>query len=426
MNFIEELSWRGMIHQTTPGATDVLSKGGVCGYCGFDPSASSLQVGNLAAIMMMAHFQRTGNKPFALVGGATGIIGDPSGKSSERNLLSLEAVEYNLNRFKKQLTKFLDFSQGKYKAEIVNNYDWFSSMGFLDFLRNVGKHLTVGYMISKDAVKNRLDAGISYTEFSYQLLQAYDFYYLHKTKGVCVQFGGSDQWGNITSGTELIRRIDGVEAHAITQPLVLRSDGQKFGKSADGQKLWLDAEMTSPYQFYQFWLNADDSMCERYLKVFTFLNREEINAVVEEHKNAPHLRAMQKTLAKEAVILVHSKNDYDAAVSASEILFGNATEDNLRGLSAQTFLDVFSGVPQVKINFGDFDGKNAVDIAIFAHELFPSKSEIRRSIKSGALSVNKKRIDDENVRFSESDLLNGKYLLIQKGKKNYFIVETVR
>jgi tyrosyl-tRNA synthetase len=425
MNFIEELSWRGMIHQTTPGAADVLSKGGVCGYCGFDPSASSLQVGNLAAIMMMAHFQRTGNKPFALVGGATGIIGDPSGKSAERNLLSLEAVEHNLNCFKKQLTKFLDFSDGKYKAEIVNNYDWFSSMGFLDFLRNVGKHLTVGYMMGKDSVKNRLEAGISYTEFSYQLLQAYDFYHLYKTKGISVQFGGSDQWGNITSGTELIRRIDGAEAHAVTQPLVLRSDGQKFGKSADGQKLWLDPAMTSPYQFYQFWLNVDDTVCERYLKVFTLLSREEINAVVEEHKNAPHLRAMQKTLAKETTILVHSKDDYTAAVSSSEILFGNATQDNLRNLSAQAFLDIFSGVPQVKVNLSDLDGKNAVDIAIFAQELFPSKSEIRRGIKSGALSVNKKRIDDENIRFFQSDLLNGKYLLVQKGKKNYFIIEAV-
>ncbi|MCL1947382.1 MAG: tyrosine--tRNA ligase [Chitinivibrionia bacterium] len=424
MNFIEELSWREMIQDFTPGAKEALSKGGVSGYCGFDPSASSLQVGNLAAIMMMVHFQRAGNKPFALIGGATGIIGDPSGKSSERNLLSFEEVEYNLSRFREQLSKFLDFSQGQFKAEIVNNYEWISSISFLDFLRNVGKHLTVGYMMSKDSVKNRLESGISYTEFSYQLLQAYDFYHLHKTKGISVQFGGSDQWGNITSGTELIRRIDGTQAHAITQPLVLRGDGTKFGKSADGQKLWLDPKMTSPYQFYQFWLNVEDSMCERYLKVFTLLSQEEITAVIAEHKNAPNERAMQKTLAKEATILVHSKQDFETAQNASKILFGDASSGDLRTISADLFLSVFEGVRQKKVSFDEINGKNIVDVAVFADSLFPSKSEVRRNIS--AIWVNKNKITDEKYTFSENDLLHGKYILLQKGKKNYFIIEAAR
>ena len=424
MNFIEELSWRGMIQDSTPGAKEALSKGGVSGYCGFDPSASSLQVGNLAAIMMMMHFQRRGNKPFALVGGATGIIGDPSGKSNERNLLTTEAVEHNLSQFKKQLSKFLDFSDGQFKAEIINNYDWIAPISFLDFLRNVGKHLTVGYMLSKDAVKNRLESGISYTEFSYQLLQAYDYYHLHKTKGVSVQFGGSDQWGNIVGGTELIRRIDGSLAHGITQPLVLRADGTKFGKSADGQKLWLDPTMTTPYQFYQFWLNAEDNMCERYLKVFTLLSQEEIAAVMAEHQNAPHLRAMQKTLAREATTLVHSKEDCQTAISASEILFGNASGDDLRALSAEMFLSVFEGIPQKKVSFDEINDKNIVDVAVFADTLFPSKSEVRRNI--AAISVNKNKVADEKYSFSDGDLLHGKYVLLQKGKKNYFIIEVVK
>ena len=424
MNFIEELSWRGMIQDSTPGAKDALSKGGVSGYCGFDPSASSLQVGNLAAIMMMMHFQRTGNKPFALVGGATGIIGDPSGKSSERNLQTLEAVEHNLSCFKKQLSKFLDFSEGKYKAEIVNNYDWFSSINYLDFLRNVGKHLTIGYMMSKDSVRNRLETGISYTEFSYQLLQAYDFYYLWKNKGITVQFGGSDQWGNITGGTELIRRMEGGEAHAITQPLVVRADGTKFGKSAEGQKLWLDPSLTSPYQFYQFWLNVDDVMCPRYLKVFTLLSQNEINEVIAEHKKAPHERAMQKMLAKEATILVHSRFDYETAAAVSEILFENADEHALRSLSPEMFLSGFEGVPQRKIAMSDIMGKNIVDVAALAVELFPSRSEVRRYIE--AISINKKKIADEKFTFCESDLIHGKYILLQKGKKNYFVIEAVK
>ena len=423
MNFYEELSWRGMIQDATPGAKEALSKGGVSGYCGFDPSASSLQVGNLAALMMMMHFQRSGNKPFALVGGATGIIGDPSGKSDERNLQSLEAVEHNLSCFKKQISKFLDFSEGKYKAEIINNNDWFSSIGYMDFLRIVGKHITIGYMLSKDSVKNRLETGISYTEFSYQLLQAYDFYYLWKNKGISVQFGGSDQWGNITGGTELIRRMDGGEAHAITQPLVVRADGTKFGKSADGQKLWLDPKMTSPYQFYQFWLNVDDIMCPRYLKVFTLLSEDEINEIIEEHKKAPHLRAMQKKLAKEATILVHSKLDYETALAVSDILFENADENALRSLSPEAFITGFEGVPQTKVAGSEIIGKNIVDVAVFADTLFSSKSDVRRNID--AIWVNKKRIADDKFTFVENDLLFGKYILLQKGKKNYFVIEAV-
>jgi tyrosyl-tRNA synthetase len=369
------------------------------------------------------HFQRTGNKPFALIGGATGIIGDPSGKSDERNLQTLEAVEHNLSCFRKQISKFLDFSEGKYKAEIVNNNDWFASIGYMDFLRIVGKHITIGYMLSKDSVKNRLESGISYTEFSYQLLQAYDYYYLWKNKKITVQFGGSDQWGNIVGGTELIRKMEGGEAHAITQPLVVRADGTKFGKSADGQKLWLDPNLTSPYQFYQFWLNVEDAMCPRYLKVFTLLSQEEVNAVIAEHEKAPHLRAMQKLLAKEATSLVHSKQDYETAVSASEILFGNAGEDTLRSLSAENFLSVFEGVPQKKVSVNEISGKNIVDVAAFADVLFPSKSEVRRNIN--AISVNKNKITDEKFVFSENDLLHGKYILLQKGKKNYFVIEAV-
>jgi len=424
MNFIEELSWRGMIQDSTPGAKEALSKGGVLGYCGFDPSASSLQVGNLAAIMMMMHFQRRGNKPFALVGGATGIIGDPSGKSSERNLLTADAVEHNLSQFKKQLCKFLDFSEGKFQAEIINNYDWISPISFLDFLRDVGKHVTVGYMLGKDAVKNRLESGISYTEFSYQLLQAYDYYHLHKTKGISVQFGGSDQWGNIVGGTELIRRIDGATAHGITQPLVLRADGTKFGKSADGQKLWLDPTMTTPYQFYQFWLNSEDNMCERYLKVFTLLSQEEIREITAEHENAPHLRAMQKALAREATTLVHSKEDYEAALSASQILFGDAGYEDLRSLSSEMFLSVFEGVPHKAVPFDEINAKSIVDVAVFADALFPSKSEVRRNIN--AVSVNKNKVSDDKYTFSDADLLHGKYILLQKGKKNYFIIEALR
>jgi tyrosyl-tRNA synthetase len=329
-----------------------------------------------------------------------------------------------LSCFKKQLSKFLDFSEGKYKAEIVNNHDWFSTIGYLDFLRNVGKHLTIGYMMSKESVKNRLESGISYTEFLYQLLQAYDFYHLYKNKGITVQFGGSDQWGNITGGTELIRRMDGGTAHAITQPLVLRGDGTKFGKSADGQKLWLDPKMTTPYQFYQFWLNVEDSMCPRYLKVFTLLTQEEVNAVIAEHEKAPHLRAMQKLLAKEATILVHSKQDFETALNTSEILFGNASEESLRALSPDSFLSVFEGVPQKKVPISEIAGKSLVDVAAFANTLFSSKSEVRRNIN--AISVNKNKITDERYEFSEKDLLNEKYILLQKGKKNYFIIEALR
>jgi tyrosyl-tRNA synthetase len=424
MDFIKELQWRGMLHQTTPGTEEKLSSEKVTGYCGFDPTASSLQVGNLAAIMLMVHFQRGGHKPLALVGGATGVVGDPSGKSEERNLLTIEEVNSNVEAIKKQLSKFLDFDCGENSAEIVNNHDWFGTMGFLDFLRDIGKHLTVSYMMAKDSVQSRLEKGISYTEFSYQLLQGYDFAHLNKNKNCVVQFGGSDQWGNITTGTELIRRMGGSDAFAVTSPLVTRADGTKFGKSAAGQKLWLDRNLTSPYEFYQFWLNVEDEVAEKYLKVFTLLNQEEIAAIVVEHNEAPHLRAMQNRLAKEVTTLVHSSEDYEVAVKASAILFGKATTDTLKSLSEKDFLAIFNGVPSDKIAMADLEtGISVIDVASIASSLFSSKGDVRRGIKGNALSINKAKITDDKVDITKDDLLNGKYLLLQKGKKNYFILE---
>lgn len=425
MNFIEELSWRGMLHQSTPGTEEKLSKESVSGYCGFDPTASSLQVGNLAAIMLMVQFQKAGHKPIALVGGATGVVGDPSGKSEERNLLSKEAVEHNLECIKKQLSKFLDFDCGENSAEIVNNHDWFGEMKFLDFLRDVGKHLTVSYMMAKDSVQSRLEKGISFTEFSYQLLQGYDFHYLNQNKSCVVQFGGSDQWGNITAGTELIRRMSGNEAFAVTAPLVTRADGTKFGKSASGEKLWLDPEMTSPYKFYQFWLNVEDSMAAPYLKVFTLLSKEEIESLEIEHAEAPHLRIMQNRLADEVTKLVHSEEALEIAKKASQILFGKATTETLRGVSERDFLDIFDGVPRSTLARTRVEeGVTALDVAAES-ELFSSKGDARRGIKGNALSINKEKVADESLLVTSEMLLNDKYLLLQKGKKNYFILEIV-
>ena len=424
MNFIEELTWRGMLHQTTPGVEEKLTSESVAGYCGFDPTASSLQIGNLAAIMLMVHFQRAGHKPIALVGGATGMIGDPSGKSAERNLLTEEEVLHNLSCFKKQLAKFLDFDCGENSAEIVNNADWFGQMNYLDFLRDVGKHLTISYMMAKDSVKSRMEAGISYTEFSYQMLQGYDFVHLNKEKNCVVQFGGSDQWGNITSGTELIRRMGGSEAYAVTAPLVTRADGTKFGKSASGQKLWLDPEMTSPYQFFQFWLNVEDSVAERYLKVFTLLSKEEIEAVVAEHNEAPHLRAMQNTLAKEVTTMVHSAEAYELAVKTSKILFGKAKKSDILELSESDFLAVFEGVPKVTVERAAIEaGLPIVECAALATELFSSKGDVRRNLKSNAISLNKEKATGEDQVVTTDDLVAGKFLLLQKGKKNYCVVE---
>ncbi|MGM0462148.1 MAG: tyrosine--tRNA ligase [Fibrobacterota bacterium] len=424
MNFITELRWRGMLNEMTPGTEEKLSSQSVAGYCGFDPSAPSLQVGNLAAIMLLVHFQRAGHTPIVLVGGATGIVGDPSGKSKERNLLTVDEVNYNLEQFKKQLRKFLDFETPENPAEIVNNHDWFGSMGYLDFLRDVGKHLTINYMMSKDSVQNRLETGLSYTEFSYQLLQGYDFYHLKKNKNCVVQFGGSDQWGNITSGTELIRRMNAGEAYAVTAPLVTRADGTKFGKSAEGQKLWLDPTMTSPYEFYQFWMNVEDDMAEKYLKVFTLLSREEIQHIAREHEKAPHTRPMQTKLAEEVTRMVHSDAALATAQAATKILFGNNTKKELLSLSEDQFLSIFTGVPQGSVLRSDLkQGISLMDLLPRCPDLFPSRGAARRDIAGNAVSVNKEKVHDAHLLFTTEDLVNDKYLLIQRGKKKYFILE---
>ncbi len=424
MNFIEELRWRGMIHDTTPGIEEKLQQGPKVGYAGFDPTAASLHIGHLIPIMLLMHFQRCGHKPIALVGGATGMIGDPSGKSEERKLLSIEQVAFNQEYIKGQLAKFLDFS-GSNGAEIVNNYTWFKDMGFLEFLRDVGKYLTVNYMVSKDSVKNRWENGISYTEFSYQLLQAYDFCWLYTHKNCILQIGGSDQWGNITSGTELVRRKESGEVYALTCPLLTRADGKKFGKTEGGESVWLDPKLTSPYKFYQYWLNVTDEDAPRLLRIFTLMSQNEILDLEQEHKQAPHERAMQKALAKEITVRVHSNDDYLRAIEASEILFGKGTAEMLRHLSEQDFLSVFEGVPQSSISKTEIEsGITALDIASVKTGLFSSKGEARRMISQGGLSINKEKITDPAALINPSFLINGKYILLQKGKKGYFIVKT--
>jgi len=424
MNFIEELRWRGMIHDTTPGIEEKLQQGPKVGYAGFDPTAASLHIGHLIPIMLLMHFQRCGHKPIALVGGATGMIGDPSGKSEERKLLSIEQVAFNQECIKGQLAKFLDFS-GSNGAEIVNNYTWFKDMGFLEFLRDVGKYLTVNYMVSKDSVKNRWENGISYTEFSYQLLQAYDFCWLYTHKNCILQIGGSDQWGNITSGTELVRRKESGEVYALTCPLLTRADGKKFGKTEGGESVWLDPKLTSPYKFYQYWLNVTDEDAPRLLRIFTLMSQNEILDLEQEHKQAPHERAMQKALAKEITVRVHSNDDYLRAIEASEILFGKGTAEMLRHLSEQDFLSVFEGVPQSSISKTEIEsGITALDIASVKTGLFSSKGEARRMISQGGLSINKEKITDPAALINPSFLINGKYILLQKGKKGYFIVKT--
>jgi len=422
MNFVEELKWRGMLHDITPGAEEKLAQGPVVGYAGFDPTATSLHIGNLIPIMLLLHFQRCGHKPIALVGGATGMIGDPSGKSEERKLLSMENIANNQECIRKQLSKFLDFS-GPNAAEIVNNYDWFKNISFLEFLRDTGKHLTVNYMVSKDSVKNRWENGISYTEFSYQLLQAYDFYHLYTHKNCVLQIGGSDQWGNITSGTELVRRKAGGEAFALTCPLLTRADGKKFGKTAGGESVWLDPALTSPYKFYQYWLNCADEDAPKLLRLYTLLNQEQIVQLEEEHSKAPHERIMQKALAKDVTIRVHSEDDYKKAVEVSEILFGKGTNETLRQLSEQDFLSVFEGVPQAVIAISDIhQGISVLDVISEKTGMFPSKGEARRTIAAGGVSLNKEKISDPAILITESSLLNNKFLLFQKGKKGYFIV----
>ncbi len=421
-NFIEELKWRGMLHDVMPGTEELLNKGVVTGYIGFDPTADSLGVGNMVQIMTLLHFQQAGHKPIALVGGATGMVGDPSGKSLERNLLSEETLNHNLNCQQKQLEKFLDFNTLDNAAQIVNNYDWFKQFSFLEFIRDVGKYLTVNYMLAKDSVKNRLENGMSFTEFSYQLVQGYDFYYLWKNKGVMLQMGGSDQWGNIVTGSELIRKKEGGESFALTTPLIKKADGTKFGKSESGN-VWLDRNKTSPYKFYQFWLNASDEDAKTYIRIFTLFTREQIEAIELEQAAAKHTRVLQKALAKDITIRVHSESDYNAAIEASEILFGKGTAESLQKLLEEDFLSVFEGVEQYKLLIEILnDGIALVDLLTDKTTIFPSKGEARKMIQGGGVSINKQKIEDVNFQLTTSHLLNNKYMLVQKGKKNYSLV----
>ena len=425
MNFVEELKWRGMIHDIMPGSEEQFEKEITSAYIGFDPTADSLHIGSLVQIMTLVHLQRAGHKPFALVGGATGMVGDPSGRSEERNLLSKEVLEFNLKGIRKQLEKFLDFDCGEKSAVMVNNFDWFKEYNFLDFIRDVGKHITVNYMMAKDSVKKRLDAGMSFTEFTYQLVQGYDFYYLYKNHNCKVQLGGSDQWGNIVTGTELIRRKDGGQAFAVTTPLIKKADGTKFGKTAEGN-VWLDPERTSPYKFYQYWINASDEDAENFIKIFTLLTKEEVDAIINEHKEAPHLRILQKRLAEEVTILVHSKEDLDSAIAASNILFGKTTTEELKSLDEKTFLSVFEGVPMFDIEKSKIEtGVNVLNLLAEDSQVFPSKGELRRTIKGGGVSINKEKIQSEEITIGSDRLLNDKYILIQKGKKNYFLIRAI-
>ncbi|MBN1187751.1 MAG: tyrosine--tRNA ligase [Bacteroidales bacterium] len=423
MDFIEELKWRGMVHDVMPGTDEQLKKEMTTAYVGIDPTADSLHIGHLVSVMMLKHLQKHGHKPIALVGGATGMIGDPSGKSQERNLLTEETLRHNQECIKKQLSKFLDFeSDSKNKAELVNNYDWMKNYSFLDFAREVGKHITVNYMMAKDSVQKRLETGLSFTEFSYQLLQGYDFYHLYLTKNCKLQMGGSDQWGNIVTGTELIRRKASGEAFALTCPLITKADGGKFGKTEEGN-IWLDAKLTTPYKFYQFWINVSDEDAEKYIKIFTMLSVEEIDNLIKDHKEAPHFRILQKALAKEITIMVHSEEAFNSAVEASDVLFGKGTTETLKRMDEETFLSVFDGVPTYEISKVNF--ASSIDICDLCAEktnVFPSKGELRRLIKGGGLSINKNKIEEESHKLSENDLLNNKYILGQKGKKNYFII----
>jgi len=428
MNFVEELKWRGMIQDMTPGTEEQLKKEMTTAYLGIDPTADSLHIGHLVGVMMLRHFQRSGHKPIALIGGATGMIGDPSGKSQERVLIDEPRLRHNQECIKKQLEKFLDFnSNAENAAELVNNYDWMKDFTFLDFIRNVGKLITVNYMMSKDSVKRRFTGengadGMSFTEFSYQLLQGYDFVYLNSHKNCKLQLGGADQWGNITTGTEMIRKVTGNEAFALTCPLITKADGKKFGKTESGN-VWLDKKYTSPYKFYQFWLNVSDEDAEKYIKIFTSLPHDEIDALIQEQKEAPHLRPLQKRLAKEITIMVHSQEDYDAAVEASNILFGNATSDALKKLDEETLLSVFEGVPQFEVAFSDIEaGVKAADLMTEKAAIFPSKGEMRKLVQGGGVSVNKEKITEADGIINSSSLLNNKYILVQRGKKNYYLI----
>lgn len=430
MNFIEELTWRGMIHQMMPGTEELLNRETVTAYVGIDPTADSLHIGHLCGVMMLRHFQRCGHKPLALVGGATGMIGDPSGKSQERNLLNEETLRHNVACIKGQLARFLDFeSEAPNKAELVNNYDWMKDYSFLDFAREIGKCITVNYMMAKDSVKRRLNGefqdGMSFTEFTYQLLQGYDFLHLYQTKNCKLQMGGSDQWGNITTGAELIRRKLGSdnEAFALTCPLITKADGRKFGKTENGN-IWLDRNRTSPYAFYQFWLNVADEDAERYIKIFTSLDRPTVEDLVAQHRQDPGLRLLQKRLAEEVTVMVHSREDYEAAVEASSILFGKSTKDSLVKLDEQTLLDVFAGVPQFTFDRSLLEGEGvkAVDLTVEHTQCFASKGEMRKLTQGGGVSLNKEKLTAADRPVTAADLLDGKYLLVQQGKKKYFLL----
>ena len=421
-NFVEELRWRNMLQDMIPGTEELLNKEMVRGYIGFDPTADSLGVGNLVQVMMLLHFQQAGHKPIALIGGATGMVGDPSGKSQERNLLSEDILQHNLNCQKKQLEKFLDFNCGEQSAEIVNNYDWFKELNFLDFIRDIGKHISINYMLAKDSVQSRLATGMSFTEFSYQLVQGFDFYHLWKNKNVKLQMGGSDQWGNIVTGTELIRRKEGGEAFALTTPLIKKADGTKFGKT-EGGNIWLDAKRTSPYKFYQFWINASDEDSKNYIRIFTLKTKEEVESLEQEHDKAPHQRLLQKELAKEITSRVHSQKDYEAAIEASGILFGTGTSESLKKLSEDDLLSVFEGVPQFDISRSTFEsGINVIDFLADHTKVFPSRSEARKMLQGGGVFINKEKIIETELIISMDHVIREKYILAQKGKKNYYLI----
>lgn len=427
MNFVEELRWRGMIHEIMPGTEEELLKGKTSGYVGIDPTADSLHIGHLVGVMMLKHFQRAGHSPIALVGGATGMIGDPSMKSAERKLLDEQTLRHNQEAIKRQLAKFLDFeSDIPNRAVLVNNYDWMKEFSFLSFIRDIGKHITVNYMMAKDSVKKRLSGeaneGMSFTEFSYQLMQGYDFLHLFREKGCRLQMGGSDQWGNITTGTELIRRIEGGEAFALVCPLITKADGGKFGKTESGN-VWLDRRYTSPYKFYQFWLNVSDADAEKYIKIFTALPKDEIDALIARQQAAPHLRPLQKRLAEEVTVMVHSREDYETAVNASEILFGKSTSETLRAIDEETFLQVFEGVPQFAVSKEKLQaGIKIMDLLTDDAAVFPSKGELRKTVQAGGVSINKDKIESADANINTSALIGGKYILAQRGKKNYYLL----
>ncbi|RIV70670.1 tyrosine--tRNA ligase [Flagellimonas aequoris] len=425
-NFVQELQWRGMVHDVMPGAEEHLMEEMRAAYVGIDPTADSLHIGHLVSVMMLRHFQLAGHKPYALVGGATGMIGDPSGKSAERNLLDEKTLRHNQEAIKSQLSRFLDFESDEPNAAVlVNNYDWMKDFTFLEFIRDVGKHITVNYMMAKDSVKKRLSAdakeGMSFTEFTYQLVQGYDFLYLYQHHDCTLQMGGSDQWGNITTGTELIRRIGGGKGFALTCPLITKADGTKFGKT-EGGNVWLDAERTSPYKFYQYWLNTSDEDAEKYIKIFTFLTQQEIEELVAVHKEAPHERALQRKLAEEVTTMVHSKEDLDNAIKASDILFGKSTSEDLKGLNEKTFLDVFEGVPQAQVSREELQpGLDMIGALAAKTSFLSSNGEARRELKQNSISVNKEKVTEDYL-ITEADLINNKFVLLQRGKKNYFVL----